>query len=120
MFTVTFFIIDLPLTKKNVHNALSDIKWPNRLGNWLGIPRFQINQILEQFSNNDNQKLLDEYIKYFMEHDPLASWRRIIVVLDDMMDHECADKIRHLAEPVTGIYAVLIRCIYKFLQAISL
>ncbi|CAI8058445.1 hypothetical protein GBAR_LOCUS31785 [Geodia barretti] len=43
-------------------------------------------------------------LKYFIGRDPLASWRRIIVVLDMMRGYggrEAADKIRHLAEPVT-------------------
>ena len=38
-----------------------------------------------------------------MDHDPLASWRRVIVVLDSMYrEKEGAEKIRHLAEAVTG------------------
>ena len=41
-------------------------------------------------------------IQYWMEHDPRASWRGLIVALDDMEEKQIADKIRHLAEPITG------------------
>ena len=37
-----------------------------------------------------------------MDYDPAASWRRVIVTLDLMGEKESADKIRGLAEPVTG------------------
>ena len=40
-----------------------------------------------------------------MDNDPLASWRRVIVALDTMRVYGgtvVADKIRHLAEPITG------------------
>ena len=42
------------------------------------------------------------FIQYWMEHNPRASWRGLIVVLDGMKEKQVADKIRHLAEPVTG------------------
>ena len=44
-----------------------------------------------------------KYVDYFMDHDPLASWRGIIVVLDRLEywgEKQEADKI--LAEAVTG------------------
>ena len=37
-----------------------------------------------------------------MDHDPLASWRRVIVALDGLYGEKGAEKIRHLAEAVTG------------------
>ena len=42
------------------------------------------------------------YINYFIDHDPLASWRSVIVALDGMGEKEVADNIRHLAESITG------------------
>ena len=42
------------------------------------------------------------YIDYFMKHDPLASWRAVIMALDDVREKKAADAIRHLAEPITG------------------
>ena len=45
---------------------------------------------------------MKKYVDYFMDHNPLASWRRVIVSLDGSGEKEAADKIRHLAEGVTG------------------
>ena len=45
---------------------------------------------------------MKKYVDYFMDHDPLASWRRVIVSLDAMGEKEVADKIRHVAEAVRG------------------
>ena len=45
---------------------------------------------------------MKEYVNYFMDHNPLASWRGVIVSLDGSGEKEAAEKIRHLAEPITG------------------
>ena len=59
-------------------------------------------EIESQFRRNDGQ-LKKKYVDYFMDHDPLASWRRVIVVLDSLkLDGGEPEKIRHLAEAVTG------------------
>ena len=62
------------------------MKDTNSLGLWLGV----------------SQKV-KAYTNYLMEHDPIASWRAVIVTLDGMGKKNAADAIRHLAEPVTGI-----------------
>ena len=71
------------------------------LGFWLGVPEAKLYEIRSQFSS-DPQKRKKAYINYAMDHDPAASWRRVIVALDVMREKEAADKIRGLAEPVTG------------------
>ena len=70
----------------------------------MGVPVRRQEEIQSQFRGDEGRQV-EECVTYFMNHDPLASWRRVIVVLDMMKFHgekEVADKIRHLAESVTG------------------
>ena len=90
----------MAFTTKNVQTAVQEVKDTNKLGRWLGVPRSKRNEIQEQFLTVPQQ--VKAYIDYFMEHDPVASWRAVIVALDWMGEKEAADAIRHLAEPVTG------------------
>ena len=71
------------------------------LGVSLHVPWRRRSEIESQFSGNDGQ-VKKKYVDYFMDHDPLASWRRVIVVLDSYYGRKGAEKIRHLAEAVTG------------------
>ena len=95
-----FFAVDMTFTTKNVQRAVREVKDTHKLGLWLGVPYFKLIKIQEQFSTVPQQ--VKAYINYFMEHDPVASWRAVIVALDTMGEKETADAIRHLAEPVTG------------------
>ena len=91
-------------TRNNVQTAVRDMRETDSFGRWLGIPDWRQSEILNQFRGNDGQRL-KEYLDYFMNHDPLASWRRVIVVLDWLKlygEKEGAEKIQHLAEAVTG------------------
>ena len=90
----------MAFTTKNVQTAVQEVKNTNKLGNWLGVPLLKRNEIRKQFLTVLQQ--VKAYIDYFMEHDPVASWRAVIVALDMMGEKEAADAIRHLAEPVTG------------------
>ena len=89
-------------TRNNVQTAVRDVRKTYALGIWLGIPERRQSEIESQFSGNDEQ-LKNKYVDYFMDHDPLASWRRVVVVLDSLkwLGGE-PEKIRHLAEAVTG------------------
>ena len=73
------------------------------LGTFLGVSDRRQREIDSHFRENDGQQK-KKYVDYFMDHDPLASWRRVIVVLDSLKrrGEKGADKIRHLAEAVTG------------------
>ena len=71
------------------------------LGSYLYVPEWRQEEIKSQF-RGDGGQVVKKYVDYFMDHDPLASWRRVIVSLDEMGEKEDADKIRHLAEAVTG------------------
>ena len=87
-------------TRKNVQRAVWQVKNTDELGRRLGVPRTRREEIKRQFSSVPQQ--VKAYINYFMDHDPLASWRSVIVALDVMEEKETADNIRHLAESITG------------------
>ena len=92
--------VDMAFTTKNVQRAVQEVKVTDDLGYCLGVPQSKRNTINRQFLTVPQQ--VKAYIDYFMEHDPVASWRTVIVALDGMGEKEAADAIRHLAEPVTG------------------
>ena len=88
-------------TRNNVQRAVRSVRDTNALGYYLGVPGRRRREIERQF-RGDKGRQVEEYVTFFMNHDPLASWRRVIIVLDQMGEKEGADKIRHLAESVTG------------------
>ena len=88
-------------TRNNVQRAVRNVRDTDLLGYLLGVPLRRRKEIKRQF-REDVGRQVEEYVTFFMNHDPLASWRRVIVVLDRMGEKEGADKIRHLAESVTG------------------
>ena len=92
--------VDMTFTTKNLQKAVQEVKNTNELGRWLGVPRLKRTEIQRHFSNVPQQ--VKAYINYFMEHDPAASWRAVIVALNAMGEKKAADAIRHLAEPVIG------------------
>ena len=92
--------VDMTFTTKNVQRAVREVKDTDRLGFFLGVPGPKRAEIKKQFSTVPQQ--VKAYINYFMEHDPVASWRAVLVALDRMREKVAADAIRHLAEPVTG------------------
>ena len=68
------------------------------------MPQRRRSEIDSEFRGNVGQKK-KKLVDYFMDHDPLASWRRVIVVLDELkssVGEKGAEKIQHLAEAVTG------------------
>ena len=87
-------------TRKNVQRAVRQVKNTNDLGYRLGVPGTRRREIQRQFSSVPQR--VKAYIDYFMDHDPLASWRSVIVALDWLEEKEAADNIRHLAESITG------------------
>ena len=91
-------------TRNNVQTAVRDVRKTDDLGDYLGVPLRRQIEIESQFRGNDGQ-VKKKYVDYFMDHDPLASWRRVIVVLDRLKGWGWGgepEKIRHLAEAVTG------------------
>ena len=74
-------------TRRNVQRAVRQVKDTDQLGYWLGVPRTRRQR---QFSSVPQR--VKAYINYFMDHDPLASWRSVIVALDVIGEKEAADK----------------------------
>ena len=93
--------VDMRFTRNNVQRAVGNVRRTDNLGNYLGVPERRLEEITSQFKEDGGQRV-KKYGDYFMDHDPLASWRRVIVSLDGMEEKEAADKIRHLAEAVRG------------------
>ena len=70
------------------------------LAGWLYIPKSKQEEIKQKFADVIEQK--KESICYWINTNPLASWRRLIWTLDYMQQHHLADSIRPNAEPLTG------------------
>ena len=95
--------VDMTFTPMNVLRAVREVKDTDHLGRCLGVPGSKRVEIMSQFSSEAQQR--KAYINYFIEHNPEASWRSVICVLDMMNKPdsvEAADNIRHLAEAVPG------------------
>ena len=95
--------VDMTFTPMNVLRAVREVKNTGLLADCLLVPRSKKDEIKSQFSSEPQQR--KAYINYFIEHDPEASWRSVICVLDQMDQPdsvEAADNIRHLAEAVPG------------------
>ena len=100
----------MTFTTMNVLRAVREVKSTNDLrgydlgvyglGRWLGVPESKRREIASQFSSVPQRR--KAIINYFIDHDPVASWRAVIVALDGMREKGVADELRHLAEPVTG------------------
>ena len=94
--------VDMTFTTMNVLRAVREVKNTNRLGISLGVPASNVREIESQFSSVPQRR--KAFAKYFIDNDPVASWRGVIVALDAMGEETVADELRHLAEPITGIY----------------
>ena len=90
-------------TSSNILRAVEKVEdlWSIvELGDSLHVPDSKQLEIQRLSSSVPQQR--KQLIQYWMEHDPRASWRGLIVALDGMKEKQIADKIRYLAEPVTG------------------
>ena len=77
-------------------------RWWGRGGlrDFLFIPQSKEEEIRKNFPDEMDQK--KQSVTYWINTDPLASWRRLITVLDTMKETQVADSIRSNAEPLTG------------------
>ena len=75
--------------------------YPRPLAACLYIPESKQNEIRHNFPREMDQK--KQMIVYWINTDPLASWRRLITAIDKIGETELADSIRSNAEPLTGI-----------------
>ena len=101
MWCCCLLCVDTRFNRNNVRRAVWNVKDTYDLAIYLGVPEWRREEIESQF-REDGGQWVKKYVDYFMDHDPLASWRRVIVSLDVIEEKEAADKIRHLAEAVTG------------------
>ena len=65
----------------------------------LYIPKSKEEEIRQNFPHEMDQK--KQSMTYWINTDPLASWRRLINRLDWMVETKVADSIRSNAEPLT-------------------
>ena len=94
----------VPLTTCNVLAVVRKVKQWWSVGSmtyWLSIPKSKRREIVANFPDEMDQK--KQSISYWINTDPLASWRRLILSLDWMEETELADSIRSNAESLTGI-----------------
>ena len=102
--TVCVVAVGVTFTPMNVLKAVQDVKDTDTLGLFLYVPKSKRQEIYAQFSSVPQQR--KSLIQYWMERDPEASWRGLILALDNMKEKTVADKLRHLAEPVTGSWSM--------------
>ena len=101
--------VGVAFTTSNVQKAVERVEkvWGRYVGDfglasWLCVPDSKRNEIKRQFSRLLQQK--QALIKYWKDRNPRASWRSLIATLDRMEEKRAADDIRHLAEPLSGVY----------------
>ena len=94
--------VGVVFTTSNVQKAVERVENVDRLEYWLRIPRSKRNEIKRQFSRLPQQKQV--LIKYWKDRNPRASWRSLIATLEAINEKRVADDIRHLAEPLSGVY----------------
>ena len=98
----------VPLTPSNVVGLVREVRvwWGGygsvSLAGCLSIPESKQDEIRHVFPDEMDQK--KQSISYWINTDPLASWRRLITVLDAIGETELADSIRSNAEPLTGTW----------------
>ena len=61
-----------------------------------------LDEISKEHTTDDQREAA--VIHYWTLHDPLASWRRLIDELHWQDEHDCANRIYHYAEELTGMY----------------
>ena len=97
----------VPLTPSNVMRAVRKVKrWWGDMGlrRWLYMPWSKEKEIRRYFPHEMDRK--KQAISYWINTDPLASWRRLITALDWMSETKLADSIRSNAEPLAGIHYI--------------
>ena len=76
------------------------------LASLLFIPESKQEEIRKNFPDDVEQK--QQSISYWMNTDPLASWRRLITALERSGKTVLANSIRRNAEPLAGSHTICI------------
>ena len=96
------------VTPSNVLRAVREVKrwWgAGGLRDYLYIPESKEEEIWQSFPDEMDHK--KQSMTYWINTDPLASWRRLITALDDMGETKVADSTRSNAEPLTGNHTLV-------------
>ena len=90
------------VTPSNVLRAVRVERWweEGGLRDYLYIPESKEDEFRQNFPDEMDQK--KQSMTYWINTDPLASWRRLINQLDQIRETKVADSIRSNAEPLTG------------------
>ena len=108
-----YYMTGVPLTTSNVLAVVRKVKrWGGQgsrsLTYLLFIPESKQDEIKANFPDELDQK--KEAISYWINTDPLASWRRLIIALVKMGETELANSIKSNAEPLTGMCIICMYC----------
>ena len=101
---VLLFSTAVPLTVDNVVEALDRVKtkwW--HLGERLHIPHSNLTEFKSKHSSIEG--CLRSTVHLWLLTDPYASWRPIILALDGIKEYKVAESLRHLAEPIVGMFS---------------
>ena len=113
--------LGVPLTPSNVMRTVREVeRWWDDVGlrRWLYMPWSKEEEIRQNFPHEMDQK--KQAISYWINTDPLASWRRLITALDAIGETKLADSIRSNAEPLTGIIVALVPGLPHFMSGAPL
>ena len=99
-------------TALTVQNIVQELRGVDLFkANILGIPSAKLGELKSAHRSTDEQRAA--IVRYWLLRDPLASWRQIIVQLDVWAGFsgyghysELADRIRHYAEELTGMWFI--------------
>ena len=94
-------IIFAALTVANIRRVVQGLEW-RRLGKLLEIPGSILDEISKEHRADDQRETA--VIHYWLLHDPLASWRRLIDQFHWWNEDGLANRIYHYAEELTGTY----------------
>lgn len=95
------FIPGVPFTPSNVMRVIREtLEFFLVLMSSLFLPDTKQKEIMQKFPDEFEKKKL--FLSYWINNDPLASWRRLITTLDGLGETHLANSIRHNAEPLAG------------------
>ena len=107
------FSLPTALTVDNVLRELKDISW-EKLSKGMSLsdgvyvepgilclPASQQHKIEAEYSTEDQRK--NGAVQLWLVSDPYASWRRLIIQLDEYEEHAVAKQIHRYAEKLTGM-----------------
>ena len=85
----------------NIVAVLNTLPWKD-VGSkkCLNVPESKLNAIKDE-CDTDEERLV-AIVRYWLQNDPYASWRKLIRRLDNWDRSDIADRIRKYAEKLTG------------------